>query len=323
MDGMIFDTDLGGTQVCGLSTIYCCYTVNNQPVDSNIPDSWPPVATPVPAALRQANLNCASGNCTEEAVPPVHPPPEAPGPLAPGPMHSATTPFTAPGPSMELPIYAQAGISAPPAVGPTAAPPVAAALAPQILQSAAGSTQTSSASLSGGAIGGIAGDCSFCLQDAWNMNTQSYSQQALLGSFIIVIYLPSLFLTMCSNLFYSKVCAMSWHAAGGAAAAIAFVCAAVFGSLWRRRRRKLGSLDSKSSPRGGGHSPGSPVDGLPIHMQEVYKQGSADSQEPFLGARDRMISLLPWRRSLQVHHKPLHFWVEFLYVQNICRNLGV
>ncbi len=66
--------------MCGLSTIYCCYTVDDEPVDTEIPDQWPPVALPVPDALRAANLNCASGNCTEAAPAPAQPGPPAAAP---------------------------------------------------------------------------------------------------------------------------------------------------------------------------------------------------------------------------------------------------
>ncbi|KAK9918851.1 hypothetical protein WJX75_007510 [Coccomyxa subellipsoidea] len=156
-------------QVCGLSTLYCCYTVDNKPVAANIPDTWPPVAIPIPAGLRGANLNSP-----------------APATLAANPVGSA-------------------------------------------------SAKKSSPSISSGAIGGVA----------------------------------------------------------GAALAAACFGLALYLIIWRHRRRKLGSLDSKSSPR----DPGSPHDGLPVALQPVYKQGSADSQEPFLDSRRRMVNLMHWRRS--------------------------
>lgn len=84
-----------------------------------------------------------------------------------------------------------------------------------------------------------------------------------------------------------------YGAAAGAAAAAACFGLALYLIIWRHRRRKLGSLDSKSSPR----DPGSPHGGLPVALQPVYKQGSADSQEPFLDSRRRMVNLMHWRRS--------------------------
>ena len=61
-------------QVCGLSAIYCCYTVSNELVSTEIPSHWPPYSTPVPDGLDKASLDCASGNCTEYALGPAAPP---------------------------------------------------------------------------------------------------------------------------------------------------------------------------------------------------------------------------------------------------------
>ena len=60
-------------QVCGLSAIYCCYTVSNEPVSTQIPSQWPPYSIPLPAGLDKASLDCASGNCTESAPGPAAP----------------------------------------------------------------------------------------------------------------------------------------------------------------------------------------------------------------------------------------------------------
>ena len=65
-------------QVCGLSAIYCCYTVSNEPVSTEIPSQWPPNAAPIPAGLENASLDCASGNCTENAPAPAAVPPAQP-----------------------------------------------------------------------------------------------------------------------------------------------------------------------------------------------------------------------------------------------------
>ena len=65
-------------QVCGLSAIYCCYTVSNEPVSTQIPSQWPPYSIPVPAGLDKASLDCASGNCTDNALGPAAPPPMLP-----------------------------------------------------------------------------------------------------------------------------------------------------------------------------------------------------------------------------------------------------
>ena len=62
-------------QVCGLSAIYCCYTVSNEPVNTQIPGQWPPHTAPLPLGLNTASLDCASGNCTENALGPAAPPP--------------------------------------------------------------------------------------------------------------------------------------------------------------------------------------------------------------------------------------------------------
>ena len=77
-------------QVCGLSAIYCCYTVSNEPVSTQIPSQWPPYSIPLPAGLDKASLDCASGNCTESALGPAAPPTPLPeGSLAPSnyPLH--------------------------------------------------------------------------------------------------------------------------------------------------------------------------------------------------------------------------------------------
>lgn len=168
-------------QVCGLSTIYCCYTVDKQPVDPEIPAVWPPIEKPVPNALRKANLNCASGNCTE-----AFPPPPA---LAPAMIPAiAPVPAPVPGPGQALPELlvtgqpGQAPVPAQPLVGqpaygqtataPAAAPggavagtyapaaPVIAAPEPGPGPAAALASvpkHGASGSLGGGAIGGIAG----------------------------------------------------------------------------------------------------------------------------------------------------------------------
>lgn len=65
-------------QVCGLSALYCCYTVDDEPVSTEIPSKWPPNAAPIPAGLSTDSLNCASGNCTEESLPPAAVPPALP-----------------------------------------------------------------------------------------------------------------------------------------------------------------------------------------------------------------------------------------------------
>ncbi|EIE21885.1 hypothetical protein COCSUDRAFT_56332 [Coccomyxa subellipsoidea C-169] len=213
--------------VCGLSTLYCCYTVDNKPVAADIPDVWPPVATPVPAALRGANLNCASGNCTEGAPSPS-PAVPSPTPSAPAPLPEASSaPATAPSPAVLGPgasigqrlAEAEPGLGAPvaPATAAAPVPPFAPGPGPVTSVPAA---QKSSASISSG----------FC---------------------------------------------------------------ALYLIIWRHRRRKLRSLDSKSSPR----DPGSPHSGLPIALRPPYKQGSADSQEPFLDGRRRTAALVPWRKS--------------------------
>ena len=65
-------------QVCGLSALYCCYTVDDKPVSTEIPSKWPPNAAPIPAGLSTDSLDCASGNCTEESLPPAAVPPAFP-----------------------------------------------------------------------------------------------------------------------------------------------------------------------------------------------------------------------------------------------------
>jgi hypothetical protein len=137
-------------QVCGLSTIYCCYTVDNEPVDQNIPAVWPPVATPVPSSLRNANLDCTSGDCTEHAPPPKAAqlaaiPEHAPGPRAAPPAAAAILPKQAP----ELPLAA-GRLAGAPVPGPAIAP-----IGPVEL---VGTPGQGGSSLSSGAIGAIAGD---------------------------------------------------------------------------------------------------------------------------------------------------------------------
>ncbi len=151
-------------QVCGLSTLYCCYTVDNKPVAADIPDVWPPVATPVPAALRGANLNCASGNCTEGAPSPS-PAVPSPTPSAPGPLPEASSaPVTAPSPAVLGPgaSIGQRLAEAEPGLGAPVAPATAAAPVPSFASGPGPVTQVtaaqkSSASISSGVIGGIAG----------------------------------------------------------------------------------------------------------------------------------------------------------------------
>ncbi|CAK0785369.1 hypothetical protein CVIRNUC_008577, partial [Coccomyxa viridis] len=107
-------------QVCGLSAIYCCYTVSNEPVSTQIPSQWPPYNIPLPAGLDKASLDCASGNCTESALGPASQPSPLPeGSLQPGsPLHSRAPaelsgyPETpAPGPAA-LSLYSQEHASA-------------------------------------------------------------------------------------------------------------------------------------------------------------------------------------------------------------------
>ena len=94
---------------------------------------------------------------------------------------------------------------------------------------------------------------------------------------------------------------MLLFAAAGGIVAAASLCAALYVFSWRRRR-KLGSSDSKSTQPDGG----SPHDGLPLALHPVYKQDSANSREPFLGGSQRMLNLIPWRRSRTVQnvHRP-------------------
>lgn len=76
-------------QVCGLSALYCCYTVDDEPVSTEIPSKWPPNAAPIPAGLNAASLDCASGNCTEESLPPAAVPAAVPPALPEGEMLSS------------------------------------------------------------------------------------------------------------------------------------------------------------------------------------------------------------------------------------------
>lgn len=55
-------------QVCGLSTLYCCFTADGEAVNTHIPAQWPPDAEPIPDALRSANLSCAARNCTQQGL---------------------------------------------------------------------------------------------------------------------------------------------------------------------------------------------------------------------------------------------------------------
>ena len=55
--------------MCGLSTLYCCYTVGGEAVDTRIPARWPPHAQPVPDKLRGADLSCAAGSCAQWGPP--------------------------------------------------------------------------------------------------------------------------------------------------------------------------------------------------------------------------------------------------------------
>lgn len=76
-------------QVCGLSALYCCYTVDDEPVSTVIPSKWPPNAAPIPAGLNADSLDCASGNCTEESLPPPAVPAAVPPALPEGEMLSS------------------------------------------------------------------------------------------------------------------------------------------------------------------------------------------------------------------------------------------
>ncbi len=115
----------------------------------------------------------------------------------------------------------------------------------------------------------------------------------VIGTWCKVCCMPSvLWYDRCSCWHAFNIAVCSNAAAGSALVAVA-VCAALYLIIWRHRRRKLRSLDSKSSPR----DPGSPHGGLPIALRPPYKQGSADSQEPFLDGRRRTAALVPWRKS--------------------------
>lgn len=65
----------------------------------------------------------------------------------------------------------------------------------------------------------------------------------------------------------------------------------------RGRWRRMTQLSSQSSPKDGGKPPGGvPVvpAGLPIFGHPVYKQGSADSEEPLVRNRFWMPRALRW-----------------------------
>lgn len=286
--------------------------MDEQPVDANIPDVWPPVQKPVPAALRNANLNCVTGNCTEappspSPAPPSRAPPPllvpAPAPILAAPLQNVTAapvPAATPLQVDAGPHSTQPGIEAPGSMALAAMAPAPGAPGPVPVFSAGGAynPSKSSGSISGGAIGGIAGVQTL----PTTLHAHHIQPSMLYGNFLNDallhdrdIHKQSSKMVAPSPALPGKLTKLPFAATGGVVAA-ASMCAAFYVFVWRRRRRKLGRSDSKSSRKNGG----SPSDGLPLALQPVYKQGSADSQEPFLGGPQRMLNLMPWGRSKPV-----------------------